>query len=223
MPALFITATGTDAGKTFVTTGLIRVLRRNGHSVAALKPIASGFDEQNFAMSDSALLLEACGHDIDLDAIAAISPWRFAAPLSPDTAAALEGKSIDVAAVQNFCATAMTKAEDILLIEGIGGIMVPLDARSTVCDLISALNVPILLVAGTYLGSLSHTLTALEVAQRRNLPIAALVLNETKNSTVTIEATRQSLSHFWQGPIVTIPHGASSAAFELLQTALHLK
>ncbi len=217
MPALFITATGTDIGKTFVTTGLIRALRAHGRQVVALKPIATGFDDQNFAGGDAALLLEACGRKVDFDAIAAISPWRFAAPLSPDMAAACEGKSIDVSTVLRFCTGAIAEAEDVLLIEGIGGLMVPLDAQSTVCDLIAALKAPTILVAGTYLGSLSHTLTALEVAQKRNLPIAALVLNETKNSSVAIEATQQTLSHFWQGPIVTIPHGdLSASAFERL-------
>ena len=109
----------------------------------------------------------------------------------------------------------------MLLIEGIGGLMVPLDAKSTVCDLIATLKVPIILVAGTYLGSLSHTLTALEVTRKRDLPIAALVLNETKNSSVTIEATRESLTHFWKGSIVTIPHNAlDTSAFEKLMEFL---
>jgi dethiobiotin synthetase len=221
MPALFITATGTDIGKTFVTTGLIRALRQHGRRVAALKPIATGFDGENFAGSDAALLLETCGRDVDLDAIAAISPWRFAAPLSPDMAAAQEGKIIEVAAVRRFCANAIAEADDVLLIEGIGGLMVPLDLHSTVCDLIAALRIPTILVAGTYLGSLSHTLTALEVAQKRDLPIAALVLNETANSSVTIEATRESLSHFWKGSIATIPHNApDTSAFEKLMEFL---
>jgi dethiobiotin synthetase len=221
VPALFITATGTDIGKTFVTAGLIRALRQHGRQVAALKPIATGFDEKNFAASDAALLLEACGRDVDLDAIMAISPWRFAAPLSPDMAATQEGQTIDVPAVCRFCAKAIAQAKDVLLIEGIGGLMVPLDAQSTVCDLIAALKVRTILVAGTYLGSLSHALTALEVAQKRDLPIAALVLNETKNSNVTIEATRKSLSHFWKGSIVTIPHNApDTSAFEKLMEFL---
>jgi dethiobiotin synthetase len=215
--ALFITATGTDIGKTFVTTGLIRALRAHGRKVGALKPIATGFDDKDFFGSDAALLLEACGRNVDLDAITAISPWRFAAPLSPDMAAAKEGKSINASAVHRFCAKAVAEAQDVLIIEGIGGLMVPLDAQSTVCDLIAALKIPTILVAGTYLGSLSHTLTALEVAQKRDLPIAALVLNETKNSSVTIDATRESLSHFWKGPIVTIPHNVpDSSAFEKL-------
>jgi dethiobiotin synthetase len=221
MPALFITATGTDIGKTFVTAGLIRALRQRGRKVTALKPIATGFDEKNFGTSDAALLLEACGHGVDLDAIMAISPWRFVAPLSPDMAAAQQAQTIDIAAVSRFCTDAIAEADDVLLIEGIGGLMVPLDAKSTVCDLIATLKVPIILVAGTYLGSLSHTLTALEVARKRDLPIAALVLNETKNSSVTIEATRESLTHFWKGSIVTIPHNALDiSTFEKLMEFL---
>ncbi len=223
MPTLFITATGTDIGKTFVTTGLIRALRQHGRKVTALKPIATGFDEKNFATSDAALLLEACGRKVDLDAITAISPWCFAAPLSPDMAATQEGKVIDVAAVHRFCTDAIAEADNVLLIEGIGGLMVPLNAKSTVCDLIAALKIPTILVAGTYLGSLSHTLTALEVAQKRDLQIAALVLNETKNSNVTIEATRESLSHFWKGSMVTIPRNAPyTSAFEKLMEFLPL-
>ncbi len=221
MSPLFITATGTDIGKTFVTAGLIHALHQHGRKVTVLKPIATGFDAENFAASDAALLLKACGRNVDLDAIAAISPWRFAAPLSPDMVAAEEGRTIDVSAVHRFCAEAIAEAEDVLLIEGIGGLMVPLDAQSTVCDLIAALKIPTILIAGTYLGSLSHTLTALEVAQKRDLHIAALVLNETKNSSVTMEATRESLSHFWKGPVVTIPHNAPDAStFEKLMEFL---
>ncbi len=179
MSALFITATGTDIGKTYVAAGLIAALRRRGRRVVALKPVVSGFDVQNFSASDPAVLLAACGQKPELDAIAKISPWRFAAPISPDQAAAQEGRTIDVAAVSGFCTDAIAAAEDVVIIEGIGGLMVPLDAKHTIGDLIGAVDIPLLLVAGTYLGSLSHTLTAIEVAEKRGLKIASLVLNET--------------------------------------------
>jgi dethiobiotin synthetase len=224
MTALFITATGTDIGKTFVTAGLLGSLRRQGRKVAALKPVATGFDERDFAASDPALLLKACGRKVDLQAIAEISPWRFAAPLSPDMAAAREGKTIDVGALRSFCQGAIAASEGGLLIEGIGGLMVPLDAKTTVCDLVAALEIPMILVAGSYLGSLSHTLTALEVAQKRRLAVAALVVNETQGSAVPIEAMNASLGHFWGGPIVILrrdPH-ANVAAFEKLTKFLPL-
>ena len=157
----------------------------------ALKPVVSGFDAQNFAASDPATLLAACGQKPTLEAIAEISPWRFAAPLSPDQAAAQEGRMIDLAEVRRFCVDAIASAEDVVIIEGIGGLMVPLDAKHTICDLIGAAGLPLLLVAGTYLGSLSHTLTAIEVATKRGLKIAGLVLNETLGATVSVTATRE--------------------------------
>lgn len=222
MPALYITATGTDIGKTFVSVGLIEALRRRGRRVTALKPVVTGFDEKNFSGSDPALLLKACGQMPDLAAIAKIAPWRFAAPLSPDMAAELEGKAIDIAALTRFCNAAIAAAQDALLIEGIGGLMVPLDRKTTIRDLIAALDIPMVLVAGTYLGSLSHTLSALDVAQTRGLAIAALVVNETQDSTVPIEATCESLGDFWRGPIIAV-HRAPAVhgpAFESLAELL---
>lgn len=222
MPALFITATGTDSGKTFVSAGLLRALRGRGRRVMALKPVVTGFDEANYAASDPALLLEACGQKSDLAAIAKISPWRFPAPLSPDMAARLQGKAIDIAALTRFCSTAIIEADDALLIEGIGGLMVPLDGKTTICDLIGALNIPLVLVAGTYLGSLSHTLSALEVVQKRGLAIAALVVDETEASPVPLEAVCESLGHFCNSPIIALHRGASAhgGAFERLAELL---
>lgn len=203
MPALFITATGTEIGKTFVTAGLIGALRRQGRKVAALKPVVTGFNE-SLADSDPAVLAKACGLRADLPTIASISRWRFAAPLSPDMAAAREGQIIDYDALRRACIDAMAAAEDVLLIEGIGGLMVPFNQAATVCDLITALDIPLLLVAGTYLGSLSHTLSALDVAQSRGLKVAALILNESPGSAVSLQDTASSLANFWAGPILSL-------------------
>ena len=93
MSAYFVSATGTDIGKTFVARGLIRALRARGRNVAALKPVVSGFEPSEAAGSDSGLLLAALGRPVTLDAISEISPWRFAAPLAPDMAAAREGRA----------------------------------------------------------------------------------------------------------------------------------
>src|SRR5437588_345204 len=90
MSACFVTATGTDIGKTFVARGLIRALRRQDRAVAALKPVLSGFEPAEAAGSDSGLLLSALGRPVTPEEIARISPWRFAAPLAPDMAAVAE-------------------------------------------------------------------------------------------------------------------------------------
>lgn len=223
MPAIFITATGTEIGKTFVAAGLIRCLRRRGRGIAALKPVVSGFNADAGAGSDPAVLLKALGRKPSEVAIAAIAPWRFSAPLSPDVAAVLEGKPIDFSALVGFCEAEIAAAEDMLVIEGIGGLMTPLDAQATVLDLIEALRIPIILVAGTYLGTLSHVLTAFEVATDRGLDITALVLNETPASSVPIAATRASLTNFCgEVPIVALQRGDddNSATFEALADLL---
>ena len=174
-------------------------------------------------------LLAACGRTPDLEAIARISPWRFAAALSPDQAAAREGKTIDFAATRRFCAEAIATAEDIVLIEGIGGLMVPLDAQHTICDLIGALDVPLLLVAGTYLGSLSHTLTAIEVAKKRGLK--SLALSSTRRPARPFRSRRRKRVFGISGPAPRSPcvirptrrtaHSATNAAaFEKLAEIL---
>ena len=164
MTAIFITATGTDVGKTFVAAALIRHLRQMGRTVDAIKPIVSGFDPARPNTSDPGVLLTALGKQVTQPEIDRIAPWRYRAPLSPDLAARREGKTIDVNAVIEFCHNAIETKEDILLIEGVGGIMVPLDEHKTVLDVMMALRLPLILVAGSYLGTISHTLTALELA-----------------------------------------------------------
>src|SRR2546423_9159197 len=86
MTAVFITATGTDIGKTFVTAGLIRHIRGAGGAVAAIKPIVSGFDPGAWQGSDPAILLAALGRPVALEEVERISPWRFQAALSPPNA-----------------------------------------------------------------------------------------------------------------------------------------
>jgi dethiobiotin synthetase len=196
MTALFVTATGTDIGKTFVTAGLIRQLRGAGRAVDAIKPVVSGFDPAAWQDSDPAALLAALGRPIALEEADGISPWRFEAPLSPHMAARREGRSIAFQEVVDFCRRAMAGRRGVLLIEGIGGIMVPLDDHRTVLDWMSVLRIPIILVAGTYVGTISHTLTALEVLVRRNLNVAAVVVSESAGSAASLEDTIATVQRF---------------------------
>lgn len=216
MTAYFITATGTDIGKTFVTAGLIRALRGEGRRVAALKPIVSGFDPARADESDPGVLLSAMGERVNMETVVPMAPWRFAAPLSPDMAAAREGWQIDFDALIDFCRRAMAVGERTLFIEGVGGLMVPLDETHTVLDWMAALDLPALLVAGTYLGTISHTLTALDVLSRARHRIAAVVLNESVESPVPSEETKATLARFTTAPIVCLPRGASRESFQPL-------
>jgi dethiobiotin synthetase len=205
MTAIFVTATGTDIGKTFVTAGLVRALRRAGRAVEALKPVISGFSLATLRASDTGELLDAMGRKVSAREADLISPWRFKAPLSPDMAAAMEGTSIDFEALLAYSRDRIAMRQGVLLIEGVGGIMVPLDDRHTVLDWMIALHVPILLVAGSYLGTISHTLSALDVLIRRGRRVMSVVVSETPGSAVDLDRTVATLRRF-------IPHGVEVIA-----------
>jgi dethiobiotin synthetase len=200
--ALFVTGTGTDIGKTFVAAGLIRQLRREGRSVDALKPVASGFDPAAPVGSDAGALLAALGRPVNLQEVERISPWRYRAPLSPDLAAAREGRAIDFAAVVELCRT-RAAAADVLVVEGVGGVMVPLDGTHTVLDWMAQLRIPVLVVAGSYLGTLSHTFTTVDVLARRNLAVPAIVVSESAHSPVPLDDTVAVVARFVH-PMVVI-------------------
>jgi len=210
MSAVFVTATGTDIGKTFVTAALARTCRMQGRTVEALKPVISGFDLATLSSSDTGLLLAAIGRDPTPENVDAMSPWRFAAPLSPDMAGKREGRSVDFDALVTFSRDCVAARRDVLLIEGVGGIMAPIDQTRTVLDWVAALDVPILLVAGSYLGAISHTLTALDVLRRRDLSVLATVISETAGSTVDLMETAATVERFVPATeIVVLPRLAN--------------
>jgi dethiobiotin synthetase len=220
MSAVFITGTGTGVGKTFVATGLIRCFRELRQPVDALKPVVSGFDSVLPSGSDPALLLEALGRKVNLEELQAISPWRFRAPLSPDMAARAENRAIDFEEAADFCRAAIAANSGTLLIEGIGGVMVPLGKRHTVLDLMIAFHLPVILVAGSYLGTLSHVLCAQDVILRHTLDLRALVVSETKDSPVPFEATLATLANFTGVPLLGLrrqgPEAQNGAVFRNL-------
>lgn len=206
MSAYFVTSTGTDTGKTFVTAGLIRYLRGAGQPINALKPVVSGYDSSVVETSDPAVLLKALGREVSADEIATIAPWRFRAPLSPDMAAAREGRNVEFDRLIDFSRAAIANTTGMLFIEGVGGIMVPLDGKRTVLDWMAALDIPLLLVVGGYLGAISHTLTALDVLTQRKLKLAAIVVSESERGTVDLDDTVASIAHFSNGvEVVGLP------------------
>jgi len=202
--SLFITATGTGTGKTYVTAALAAALVRQGKTVRVLKPVISGFDNAVLDETDTALLIRAVGAEPTQDAIQACSPWRFKEPLSPDMAANREGRDIDFAALVDFCKNAEAGPEDVLLCEGIGGAMVPLDDSHTVLDWISEWGAPALVVAGSYLGTLSHSLTTVAAMQERGVDIAGVVISESEESPVEPSETAAALERFLSEPNIAL-------------------
>jgi dethiobiotin synthetase len=125
-------------------------------------------------------LLKALGRDSGLRNIKEISPYRFSAPLSPNIAANLENKNVNFEELIKFCQNAINKSKNNnhhLFIEGAGGVMTPITHNKSFADLISALEISTILVVGNYLGSISHTLTAIKAMQSYNIKIDKIILN----------------------------------------------
>lgn len=179
--AFFITGTGTEIGKTIVTCSLAKQLLKEGKKSAfAIKPLISGWDN-NIHNNDTLQILAALGLPALQENIEKISPWRFKAPLAANMAARRENIEINYTEVLNFCKESQS-ANEILLIEGAGGIMSPLTDFKTNLDLISDLDIPAILVCGTYLGAISHTLTAIKSMESMKAKIHATIVGESQNS-----------------------------------------
>ena len=185
MSSYFITATGTGIGKTYVTASLAR----QSPNLQALKPIISGYNDAE--ETDTHLLLKAQNKQ-NPDSI---SPWRFAAALSPDIAARREGKTIAFDELIEWCREQMVKKQTTL-IEGVGGIMTPITERHTVLDWMAALQIPVILVAGSYLGTISHTLSSIVVLKARHIKIQRLILSESIESPMPLEETAEAIERF---------------------------
>ena len=195
----FITSCGTGRGKTFFAETLLRRWRAEGRAIDVLKPIVSGFDPKILKASDPARLLLAAGVDVTDKNVGSISPWRYSAPLSPDQAAALEGEKLPVDDIIEYCLKRIKSASlsgKSILIEGAGGVMVPLDDNRTMRDFIRALDLPVILVVGSYLGSLSHTLTALESLKVLEIKVESLIINGGPDGEISVDETIKTLGKY---------------------------
>jgi dethiobiotin synthetase len=170
---LFVTATDTGIGKTEVACALLRAARAAGLDAVGMKPAQSGAAEGE--PSDAERLLAASGGVEPLDAIC---PYTLRAPLAPAVAARLEGVEISVPRILDG-ARALAARHAAVLVEGAGGLLVPLAERATYADLAVALGLPVLVVARAGLGTVNHTALTVEALRRRGLAIAGIVLNRT--------------------------------------------
>lgn len=174
--AYFITAVGTDIGKTFLVENLCRLLPNS----TAIKPIASGFHD-NDSKSDSAKILQALCLENSPNNINQITPWRFAEAVSPHFAAEKFGEEIDFLEVVKFCREKISEAQNdnkILFIEAAGGVMTPINHSKTFLDLAAELQIPTLLVSANYLGAISHTLSAVRVLDSVGVKVEKIIINE---------------------------------------------
>ncbi len=207
MQPFFVTASGTNVGKTHVMSTLCWQLREAGKQVTALKPVISGYDPED-TYNDAAMILRSCGLEPTDALTKSISKWRYKAPLAPNMAANSDQiKQLDMQELVAYCKEHETVSSDVLMVEGVGGILVPLNDEYTVADWMHELDWPAILVVGSYLGTISHTLSAIEVLQKRNIPVRALVVNQSPNIDIPLEDTVATFEKFVDDdiPIVKMP------------------
>ncbi len=208
MTHLFITASGTDIGKTVISEILIRQFLAKGKKIGALKPVLSGLEGVPLEETDSGRMLLALGAEVTEDAIAAMTPWRFDPPLSPDMAAQRVGVTMELDKLIDFCLE--PKDQDYVLVEGAGGVLVPINGQATMADWMVALDertdLKTVLVVGSYLGTISHTLTALESLNARGLTPALIVISTSEVNPVPVEETAEVMARFaGDVPIAIVP------------------
>jgi dethiobiotin synthetase len=171
LPAVFVTGTGTEVGKTVVAAVIARTAAAQGLTVKVFKPAVSGLDEGG--ESDHELLRRASGSSQSDDEI---SPYRYGPAVSPHLAAELAGEEVDPGRLRAVAAAAAAEA-DALVCEGVGGLLVPLTADGyLVRDLASDLGHPVVVVASPGLGTINHTLLTVEVARSAGLEVRTVVL-----------------------------------------------
>jgi dethiobiotin synthetase len=171
MKSLFVTGTDTGVGKTVVACGLTRGLRARGLDLGVMKPVETGVDERGPL---DAQALRAAGGDVDpLDLVC---PLRFALPAAPTVAAAAEGGRVDLARIEAAHAE-LAARHDMLVVEGAGGLLVPLDESHDMADLARKLGLAIVVCARASLGTINHTRLTLEVLEARGLECAGVVIS----------------------------------------------
>jgi dethiobiotin synthetase len=179
LPGLFVVGTDTGVGKTEVAAAVARALVAEGRRVGVLKPVATGATHEptGWTCDDARRLIAAAGADVPLDRV---TPIGFEEPLAPSVAARRAGRPLTHEAVLRAVGEAVdwwSSRADVLVVEGVGGLLCPLAEGTTVADLAIALDYPLVIVARRGLGTLNHTLLTVEAAHRRALRIAGVVLN----------------------------------------------
>lgn len=172
---IFITGTDTGVGKTVVAAGLAAALKAKGIDVGVMKPIQSGCRRHRGKLipSDSLFLIKAAGIKDCLDLI---TPYRLFHPLAPSVASEIEKVEIDIKRILDAYKR-LLELHDIVIVEGIGGLLVPIKKDYFIADLIRDLSIPIIIVARAGLGTINHTLLTVKYASFRGIEIIGIILN----------------------------------------------
>jgi len=178
IPGIFVTGTDTGVGKTVIAGAIADWFRRRGANVAVCKPCATGavHRREGWVSEDAEFLAHCADTRFPLDMVC---PQRFAEPLAPAVAAERSpgAPGLDWGIIDRAIAT-MSRGADVMVVEGVGGILVPMDGKHTVLDMAAWLGLPTLIVARAGLGTINHTLLTLHALRSRAVPVAGVVINK---------------------------------------------
>lgn len=179
MKGIFITGTDTGVGKTYVAAGIAAELRRRGVDVGVMKPAETGCKIRGGRLvpADALLLMKSAGVS---DPLSLVNPCRFRMPLAPAVAAKLEGKKIDIDKILDDFRT-LSQKHDFMIVEGAGGIMVPLSGQYLYLDLAADLGLPAVIVSRPDLGTINHTLLTVSALREKEIPVRGIVINHARS------------------------------------------
>ena len=205
MKGYFITATDTDAGKTFVTAGLLQGLSESGFKTLGFKPVASGciMTEQGLRNEDAVKLINAANTELDYKLI---NPYSFAPAIAPHIAAQQAKMSINLSSISATVFAAAHHA-DYVFVEGVGGWSVPLNDQQYVSDLAQLLNFPVILIVNMRLGCINHALLTAQAIEQSNLKMAGWIANQARSSMQCLDENIKSIQSRIKAPLLGVIPG----------------
>lgn len=204
IPGLFVTGTDTEVGKTVVAGAIGDWFRRQHLRVGVFKPVATGCvrRREGLVSEDAEFLAHCADARFPLDLIC---PQCYAKPLAPAIAAERAGRPLDWESIDRSL-TAISRASDVVIVEGVGGLMVPLDSRYTVADFAVGLNLPTVIVARPGLGTINHTLLTVNALRSLKVPVAGVVINRypAESASIAEETNLRAIEKWGKVPVLCV-------------------
>jgi dethiobiotin synthetase len=212
IPAYFVTGTDTGSGKTTIASALIRHFVDQGCKTVGMKPIASGCERINDQLvnEDVTALIQASNV---IAPLTLVNPYHFMPAIAPHIAASQVGIHIDMDVILTAYRQ-LSALTDIVVVEGAGGFLVPVNSHQTLADLAVQLNIPIILVVGMRLGCINHALLTVEAIQSRGLHLAGWVANQVDPEMADFEANLESLQARIEAPCLSVVRYGQPPQFE---------
>jgi dethiobiotin synthetase len=196
--AYFITATDTDAGKTYIANALVRHFAKQGINAIGMKPIAAGCEWVDGILQNSDVLQLRQASNVEAP-LSLINPYAFQPPIAPHIAAQQAALEIAIDKIQQAFVQ-LSQLADVVIVEGAGGFLVPLNDTQTMADLAASLNIPVILVVGMRLGCINHALLSAQAIQARGLTLAGWVANQIDHDMAMQAENIQSLKQRINSP-----------------------